>query len=86
MNLIFSIIGTPEEEELNFITDKNAVKYIKSFKKWPKKDLSTLYPASNKDALEILDKALQFNPIKRINLEELINHKYFTKLKNNKEK
>ena len=32
-----------------------------------------LYPASSKDALEILDKALQFNPVKRINLEELIN-------------
>ena len=32
LNLIFSIIGTPSEDEVDFVTDKNAVTYLKSFK------------------------------------------------------
>ena len=43
---------------MDFVSDKNAVKYIKSFKERSKKNFRHLYPASNKNAADILDKAL----------------------------
>ena len=33
---------------MDFVSDKNAVKYIKSFKERSKKNFRHLYPASNK--------------------------------------
>eukprot|EP00828_Plagiopyla_frontata_P008002 TRINITY_DN13896_c0_g1_i1.p1 TRINITY_DN13896_c0_g1~~TRINITY_DN13896_c0_g1_i1.p1 ORF type:complete len:484 (-),score=71.73 TRINITY_DN13896_c0_g1_i1:72-1523(-) len=86
LNLIFSIIGTPSEEEVDFVTDKNAVTYLQSFKERSKKNFRLLYPASNKEAIQILDQTLQFNPNNRISLQELINLEYFGSLRNQEEK
>jgi len=53
------------------------LKYIKSFKKKEKADLSEKYPGTQLKGLELLSKMLQFNPVKRISAEEALADSYF---------
>jgi len=31
LNVIFSVLGTPSEEDMDFVTDSKAIEYLKSF-------------------------------------------------------
>lgn len=81
MSLIFSVLGTPAEEDLEFVTDAKALEYLKSFP--PKKcvNFADLYPAATKDALDLLQKCLIFNPFKRITIDAAINHPFLSKVR-----
>jgi mitogen-activated protein kinase 1/3 len=45
---ILSILGTPNEEDISFITDNKAIEYILSFPKCKRIDLGQRYPAAPK--------------------------------------
>jgi len=75
--MIFEVIGTPSEEEKAFVTDSTAITYLDSFPHRKKKDLTELYPAAGEDALDLLNRILQFNPFFRISVEECLSHKFF---------
>ena len=79
MRLIFDVIGQPPEEDLQFITDPKAVMYIKSFSDIQGTGLSTLFPASPSDAIDLLSRLLKFDPNKRITLDEVLDHPYFAR-------
>lgn len=81
LNVIFKVIGTPSEEDWSFITDNNGILYLKSLKIRQKMNLKTKFPGSSDDALELLDKMLQFNPQKRITVQEALEYKYFTEVR-----
>jgi len=78
---IFTVLGTPNEREYEFISDPNSLNYLKSFKKKEKMELKNLFPGSNMEALDLLEKTLKFNPNDRISASECINHSYFKKIK-----
>lgn len=82
LNVIFDLIGTPTDEDMAFVTDQNGILYIKSLKYRPKKNLKSKFPNSPEDALDLLDKILQFNPRKRINVNECLNHSFFKEIRN----
>jgi mitogen-activated protein kinase 1/3 len=75
LSLIFQIIGT--DQDLSFITDSKAKKYVEAFPKTPAKDLRELYPAITANELDLLKKMISFNPCTRITLDEALNHPYF---------
>lgn len=81
MNVIFSVIGTPEPEDLEFITDSKAVEYIKSFPYCGKVKFSSIYPAAPKEAWDFLEKCLMFNPRKRMSVDEALNHPLLAKVR-----
>jgi serine/threonine protein kinase len=81
LNVIFEVIGTPSEEDMEFITDKNGVLYLKSIKPKPKKNLKQKFPGSSDDALDVLDKMLQFNPRKRITVNQALEHPFFAEVR-----
>ena len=73
MGKIFEVIGTPEGvDDLDFIQQENAIKYIKSFPKRDKLDLQDKYPGTNMDGLALLSRMLEFNPDKRISCKEAL--------------
>ena len=77
LNIIFDVIGSPSEDDMDFISDPNGVLYLKSLKKKNKIDLKKKFPGSSDDALDLLEKMLLFNPNKRITVNECLEHPYF---------
>jgi len=82
LSVIFEVIGTPNEDESSFVTDSKAIEYLKSFTKTEKQDLSTHYPASGKEAIDLLNRMLLFNPFMRISVNECICHPFLSKIRN----
>ena len=81
LSVIFQILGTPEESTNQFITDKKALEYVKSFKYVKKVDFKDIYPATKEDAIDFLEKTVRFSPKERLTIEEALNHPIFTKVR-----
>lgn len=81
LSIIFSVLGTPKEDDFEFVTDAKAIDYLRSFPFKKPVDLQELYPAATPEALDLLRKMLQFNPKKRINIEDAINHPFLSKIR-----
>jgi mitogen-activated protein kinase 1/3 len=81
LNVIFDVIGTPTDEDMEFITDQNGILYLKSIKIRPKRDLKKKFPGSSDDSLDLLNKLLQFNPRKRVNVNEALEHPLFAEVR-----
>jgi mitogen-activated protein kinase 1/3 len=77
INMIFDVIGTPDEEDQEFITDQKAAAYIKAFPKKTPKDLQIFYPSSPPAGVDLLRELLTFNPNKRMSLDQALEHPYF---------
>lgn len=82
MNLIFGVLGTPNESDYDFISNEKALDYIKSLKKRPKIEFSKIYPKASEHALDLMDKMLTFNPKNRISVGDALKHPYFKALHN----
>lgn len=77
---IIGILGSPSSEDMAFIGNEQARKYIKSLPRRNKQPWSTLYPKANPVALDLLSKMLKFNPVKRYTVEQCLAHPYFEEL------
>ena len=79
LNVIFDVIGSPSEESMGFVTDPNAVLYLKSIcqKKKNKANLKAKFPGSSDESLDLLEKMLIFDPNKRITVKECLEHPFF---------
>lgn len=62
---VIGILGTPTSEDMEFIGNDLAKKYVRSLPRRNKQAWSTLFPKSNPVALDLLGKMLTFNPEKR---------------------
>jgi len=81
MNLIFDVLGTPSEEELDFVTNKNALDYIRNLDRKERVAFSKLYKSASPLALDLLQKMLQFSPTLRISVDDALAHPYFAELR-----
>jgi mitogen-activated protein kinase 1/3 len=75
LNVIFGVIGTPTQEEIEALGKANG--YIKSLESKEPKKLEELYPASDPVALDLLKQMLLFNPKTRCTAEEALEHDFF---------
>jgi len=48
------VIGTPNEEEVGFVTDDKAIEYLKSFNKKERTDFKLLYPGATAECIDFL--------------------------------
>ena len=69
---IIQFLGTPDENDLTFITDRNAYLYIKKFPQCEPLDLEKTYPKATSISLNVLRKSLTFNPNKRPDVMNLL--------------
>jgi mitogen-activated protein kinase 1/3 len=79
---VIAVLGTPNAEDLAFIGNESALKYIKSLPKRTRQPWKNLYPKANSQALDLLGKMLIFNPDKRYTVEECLAHPYLEGLHN----
>jgi hypothetical protein len=56
--VIFEILGTPEENDISFVTDPKALLYLKSFKPISRMNLKDKYPGADEDQIDLLNKML----------------------------
>ena len=75
--MIFTVIGSPNEEDKSYVTDQKALEYLDSFPKQNRIDLSIMYPGAPGEAIDFLNKILVFNPYFRMNLEDALQHPLF---------
>ncbi|EIE86117.1 MAP kinase [Rhizopus delemar RA 99-880] len=78
LNQILGILGTPDEETLRRVGSERAQVYIRSLPRMPRIPFENLYPRANPMAIDLLNKLLEFDPSKRITVEEALAHPYLS--------
>jgi len=79
--VIFDVIGTPNEEDMSFVTDGKAQEYLHTFQAKGRSDLTDIYPGAGADAIDLLNKVLVFNPYFRLSIAECMEHDFFKKFR-----
>jgi len=82
LRLIIDVLGTPTTSDLAIIQNEQAVEYIKSLPKREKASFKKMFPNSNQQAVELLEKMLVFDPSKRVSAAEALAHPYMEALHN----
>ncbi|KAI0491638.1 hypothetical protein KFK09_025898 [Dendrobium nobile] len=80
LKLIINVLGTMNANDIGFIDNPKARRFIKSLSYTPGIPLSSLYPNANPLALDLLGKMLVFDPSKRISVAEALEHPYMSGL------
>lgn len=78
---IVAVLGTPAEEELNWLPRNGSARnFLKKCSPAPKASWSKIYPTASKEALEVVEKMLHFNPMARVTVKDALRLKYFESL------
>ncbi|KAL0718665.1 hypothetical protein Bca4012_067988 [Brassica carinata] len=80
IKLIINILGSQREEDLEFIDNPKAKRYIESLPYSLGISFSRLYPNANVLAIDLLQKMLVLDPSKRISVAEALQHPYMAPL------
>ena len=56
--VIFDVLGTPNQDDISFVTDAKAIGYLQSFNPNDRLDFSTKYPGVNADGVDLLNRML----------------------------
>ncbi len=79
--VILKVLGTPEEEDIGLIANRDVTSFVKSLPKYKRSCFAEMYPKAGKDAIDLLEHMLTFNPLKRNTVSECLSHPYFTSIR-----
>eukprot|EP00903_Cladosiphon_okamuranus_P012703 g11877.t1 len=80
LKLITSLIGKPDEEDLWFVTNPRARRFMLGLPETAPVNLKVKFPDANADAVDLLSKMLILDPNKRISVEQALEHPYLASL------
>lgn len=75
--VIFQVLGTPNEDDISFVTDQKAQEYLNSFSKIERQNIGEIYKGCGEEGIDLLEKFLQFNPYFRISVDDCLSHPFF---------
>ena len=74
---IISVLGSPSESDIEYITDPKIKNFVNRLAKRTKQSFNLMFSNANPVALDLLGKMLTFSPKKRYTVEQCISHPYF---------
>lgn len=77
---VIGVLGSPSAEDMHFIGNQSARRYITKLPKREKMQWNQLYPKANPIALDLLDKMIVFNPEQRWTVAQCLEHPYFKEM------
>ena len=77
MHKIFRILGSPQEEDMMFITNCLAKQRLMNMPKYIPVAFDKLYPGIEPGEKELLEGMLKINPYNRLTAKQALQHKYF---------
>lgn len=81
LTLIKKTVGAPPVEDLDWITNEKARRYISQLPSTPRRtNWQELYPEANPEAVDLLSKMLVFHPSHRITVDEALAHPWLQSL------
>mmetsp|Transcript_56716 Transcript_56716/g.175888 ORF Transcript_56716/g.175888 Transcript_56716/m.175888 type:complete len:419 (-) Transcript_56716:129-1385(-) len=81
LNKIFDVIGTPSDADIEQLDRDDAKRYIQCFSKRAGEGLATKFPVVDGSSVEVLEKMLRFSPRERIAVNEALEHRIFTDIR-----
>lgn len=82
LNLIFGTLGTPRENEFDWVKNGKAIQFIRDRPKTKRKDFHKLIPNASVHGISVLEAMLVFNPHKRITVDEALKMPFFSQYHN----
>jgi mitogen-activated protein kinase 1/3 len=77
LSLIFDIIGVPQDADVLFLEREDARSYIRRFPGKDGEGISKAFKHAGEDAIAVLEGTLRFNPLRRPNIDELLDYEIF---------
>ncbi|XRB02248.1 mitogen-activated protein kinase [Pycnococcus provasolii] len=80
LNLVTTVIGSPTEAQMAFITSDKARRYISSLPTTQRSDMAAYYPHASHEAIALLSSMLLFDPSERVTVESALKSPYLASL------
>jgi serine/threonine protein kinase len=78
LHQIFRILGTPTEDRWPGVSELPGFK--KTFQKWNRRPLSEVIPGADPLGIDLIEKMLEYDPVKRISAKRALDHPYIDDL------
>jgi len=76
LKMIFRVIGTPTDAEIEGFTQDEVKKYLRrNFRQWSAKDFESMFPASPLDHVDLLKNLIKFDRCKRFTVDQALAHR-----------
>ena len=85
LDRIMEITGRPSQEDIESIQSSLATTMLDSLPPSKPKSLLEIFPTASEEALDMVDKMLQFNPEKRLSAEDALKHPYVAQFQNDED-
>jgi mitogen-activated protein kinase 1/3 len=81
LNMIFNLLGTPSEADIELLEREDAKRYIRCFAARQGEGLQARFPMVEPDSIDILNQMLRFNPSSRTAVATMLEHNLFVEIK-----
>lgn len=80
LQLINDTLGSPSEADMEFISSEKAKRFMRALPIRQRVSFASVFPQVPPEAVDLLERALQFDPRKRITVDEALAHPYLAEM------
>jgi len=84
LNMIFNLLGTPDEADINGLERDDAKRYIACFARRDGDGLRSKFPQADAESMDILGQMLRFCPLRRLPVDRALEHRLFAEIRDAK--